>query len=99
MRSSTTRSMASSLVLKEYDKTVIEVAGHTDSTGSDQYNQTLSERRAQSVAGYLGSHGVKSQRLTDGRRGRSASGRVERYRAGTRSESSCRDDARADYES
>jgi outer membrane protein OmpA-like peptidoglycan-associated protein len=52
-----------SLVLKEYDKTVIEVAGHTDSSGSDQYNQSLSERRAQSVTGYLASHGVKQQRL------------------------------------
>lgn len=51
------------LVLKEYEKTVIEVAGHTDSTGSDQLNQALSERRAQSVASYLSSHGVKSQRL------------------------------------
>jgi len=52
-----------SMVLKEYDKTVIEVADHTDSSGSDQYNQALSERRAQAVAGYLGSHGVKTQRL------------------------------------
>ena len=51
------------VVLKEYDKTVIEVAGHTDSSGSDQYNQSLSERRAQSVAGYLTSQGVQSQRL------------------------------------
>ena len=51
------------LVLKEYDKTVIEVAGHTDSSGSDQYNQTLSQRRAQSVASYLGSQGVKQERL------------------------------------
>lgn len=51
------------LVLKEYEKTVIEVAGHTDSTGSTELNQSLSERRAQSVAGYLASHGVKSQRL------------------------------------
>jgi outer membrane protein OmpA-like peptidoglycan-associated protein len=51
------------LVLKEYEKTVIEVAGHTDSTGSDQYNQSLSERRAQAVASYLGSHGVKTQRI------------------------------------
>src|SRR5687768_12998495 len=41
------------MVLKEYNKTVIEVAGHTDSTGSDQYNQQLSERRASSVANYL----------------------------------------------
>src|SRR6188474_2434582 len=52
-----------SMVLKEYDKTVVEVAGHTDSSGSDQYNQALSERRAQAVAGYLSSHGVKTQRL------------------------------------
>jgi outer membrane protein OmpA-like peptidoglycan-associated protein len=52
-----------SMVLKEYDKTVVEVAGHTDSSGSDQYNQALSERRAQSVGGYLGSHGVAGTRL------------------------------------
>src|SRR6186713_561020 len=38
-----------SMVLKEYNKTVIEVAGHTDSTGSDSYNQQLSQRRASSV--------------------------------------------------
>lgn len=42
------------LVLKEYDKTVVEVAGHTDNTGSKQLNQGLSERRASTVAGYLG---------------------------------------------
>ena len=52
-----------SMVLKEYDKTVVEVAGHTDSSGSDQYNLALSERRAQAVSSYLSSHGVKSQRL------------------------------------
>jgi outer membrane protein OmpA-like peptidoglycan-associated protein len=51
------------MVLKEYDKTVIEVAGHTDSTGSDQYNLQLSQRRAQSVASYLVSQGVKQERL------------------------------------
>lgn len=51
------------MVLKEYDKTVIEIAGHTDSTGSEQYNQQLSERRAQSVARYLISQGVAPQRL------------------------------------
>jgi outer membrane protein OmpA-like peptidoglycan-associated protein len=79
-----------SMVLKEYDKTVIEVAGHTDSSGSDQYNQSLSERRAQAVAGYLGSHGVKTQRLitigageghpvasNDTEQGRAANRRVE----------------------
>jgi outer membrane protein OmpA-like peptidoglycan-associated protein len=52
-----------SKVLKEYDKTVVEVAGHTDSSGSDSYNQQLSERRAGSVAQYLQSQGVISQRL------------------------------------
>jgi outer membrane protein OmpA-like peptidoglycan-associated protein len=51
------------LVLKEYDKTLLEVAGHTDNTGSDQYNQALSERRANSVAQYLESHGVNAQRV------------------------------------
>jgi outer membrane protein OmpA-like peptidoglycan-associated protein len=49
--------------LTEFDKSVIEVAGHTDSVGSDQYNQTLSERRANSVAAYLGSHGVPGARV------------------------------------
>ncbi len=50
-------------VMGEFDKTVVEVAGHTDSTGSDSYNQQLSERRAGSVAQYLRSQGINSQRL------------------------------------
>jgi outer membrane protein OmpA-like peptidoglycan-associated protein len=50
-------------VLDEYEQTVVEVAGHTDSTGSEQYNQALSERRADSVARYLQSQGVIQQRL------------------------------------
>lgn len=50
-------------VLQEYNKTVVEVAGHTDSTGSDAYNQSLSERRAASVASYLRGRGVMSDRL------------------------------------
>jgi outer membrane protein OmpA-like peptidoglycan-associated protein len=50
-------------VLDEYEQTVVEVAGHTDSTGSDQYNQALSERRATSVASYLQGRGVIQQRL------------------------------------
>ncbi|MGI9233454.1 MAG: OmpA family protein [Woeseiaceae bacterium] len=50
-------------VLGEFEQTVVEVAGHTDSTGSDSYNQSLSERRAQSVTGYLTAQGVISQRL------------------------------------
>lgn len=49
--------------LTQYEKTYVDVLGHTDSTGSDGYNQTLSERRASSVAGYLTSRGVQSARL------------------------------------
>lgn len=50
-------------VLAEYEQTVVEVAGHTDSTGSTSYNQSLSERRANSVTSYLSGQGVISQRL------------------------------------
>lgn len=52
-----------SLVLKEYDKTMVVVAGHTDNTGSDVYNQQLSEKRARSVADYLMSQGILSARF------------------------------------
>src|SRR5210317_207563 len=52
-----------SKVLVEFDQTVVEVAGHTDSTGSDGYNQALSERRSSSVSQYLKSQGISSQRL------------------------------------
>ena len=52
-----------SKVLTEFDQTVVEVAGHTDSTGSDAYNQSLSERRAGSVRQYLQSQQISSQRL------------------------------------
>jgi len=49
--------------LAQYNQTVVEVAGHTDSVGTDQYNQALSQRRANSVAAYLGGHGVMQQRM------------------------------------
>lgn len=49
--------------LNEYNQTVIEVAGHTDSVGTDAYNQTLSQQRANSVSAYLGSKGVAQQRM------------------------------------
>lgn len=51
------------LVLNEYNKTMVEVAGHTDSTGSVAYNQSLSVRRADSVAAYLQSRKVLFDRL------------------------------------
>lgn len=50
-------------VLNEFDQTVVEVAGHTDSTGSQIHNQGLSERRAGSVAQYLQSQGLSRQRV------------------------------------
>lgn len=49
--------------LNQYNQTIVEVAGHTDSVGTDAYNQALSERRANSVAGYLGSRGIMQQRM------------------------------------
>ncbi len=51
-------------VMTRYPETNILVAGHTDSSGTDQYNQRLSEDRARSVANYLGSHGVSSYRMS-----------------------------------
>ncbi|MGB5166254.1 MAG: OmpA family protein [Woeseiaceae bacterium] len=50
-------------VLGEFDKTIVEVAGHTDSTGSESYNLALSERRASSVNRYLQSQGINAQRV------------------------------------
>ncbi len=52
-----------SRTLVSYEQTYIDVLGHTDSTGSDAYNQALSQRRAQSVADYLGSRGVARARM------------------------------------
>jgi outer membrane protein OmpA-like peptidoglycan-associated protein len=52
-----------SLVVNEFNQTVIEVAGHTDSTGSDTYNQQLSERRAGAVAAYLRTRSVLADRI------------------------------------
>jgi outer membrane protein OmpA-like peptidoglycan-associated protein len=50
-------------VLKEFEQTIVEVAGHTDSTGTDAYNQGLSERRAGTVSQYLQSRGLIAQRM------------------------------------
>ena len=50
--------------LKEYGTIAIAVDGHTDSVGTDQYNQKLSERRARAVAGYLADHGIARSRMT-----------------------------------
>jgi len=49
--------------LTTYPDSLVDVYGHTDSTGSDAYNQSLSERRAQAVSNYLTSRGVSSARI------------------------------------
>src|SRR3546814_15421527 len=57
--------------LAEYPSTYIDVYGHTDSTGSDSYNQGLSERRAASVADYLAGRGIQRARMATLRYGES----------------------------
>jgi outer membrane protein OmpA-like peptidoglycan-associated protein len=52
-----------SLVINEFNKTTVMVSGHTDSTGSNAYNQRLSEDRARSVADYLVNKKVVPARL------------------------------------
>jgi outer membrane protein OmpA-like peptidoglycan-associated protein len=49
--------------LKDYPDSLIDVYGHTDSTGSDAFNQTLSENRARTVANYLAMQGVNTARI------------------------------------
>ncbi|KAA0996750.1 OmpA family protein [Pseudomonas sp. ANT_J12] len=57
--------------LQNADVVSIKVVGHTDSKGSDAYNQALSERRASSVAAYLLSQGLAPNKLTSEGRGES----------------------------
>jgi outer membrane protein OmpA-like peptidoglycan-associated protein len=52
-------------VMDEYDKTAVIVQGHTDSTGTEEHNQALSERRARSVVGELASRGVDQDRIAN----------------------------------
>ncbi len=49
--------------LREYNQTIVEVAGHTDNVGTDQYNQQLSTRRAESVGNYLMGRGLVRDRF------------------------------------
>ena len=52
------------LVFKEFNKNGIQIVGHTDSTGSLQLNQTLSNNRARSVANYLTTNGIAANRIS-----------------------------------
>jgi outer membrane protein OmpA-like peptidoglycan-associated protein len=53
------------IVVNEFEQTVVEVAGHTDSTGSDAYNQQLSQRRASAVARYVTTRNVRADRIIE----------------------------------
>jgi outer membrane protein OmpA-like peptidoglycan-associated protein len=52
------------LVLRKFNKTLIDVDGHTDSVGNASYNMDLSNRRANSVANYLAGRGVDPRRMS-----------------------------------
>jgi len=52
-----------SAVLRDYPQTTVDVFGHTDSVGSDQYNYELSQRRADTVAGIFAENGIQRARL------------------------------------
>ena len=78
------------VVLDEFNQTYVDIIGHTDSKGSKEYNQRLSEKRARSVAHYLESHAVIPERVAadgmgeidpiasnDTREGRAMNRRVE----------------------
>ncbi len=51
-------------ILKKYPDMQVEIAGHTDTTGSDSHNQSLSQRRAESVRSFLMESGVPPQQMT-----------------------------------
>jgi outer membrane protein OmpA-like peptidoglycan-associated protein len=51
------------LVLKEYDKTLVVIGGHTDNVGTDENNQALSQRRAEAVGTYLAQRNVSAERM------------------------------------
>jgi len=76
--------------LKKYEKTEVNILGHTDSTGSNSFNQNLSEKRSASVKNYLSSLGISNNRLktqglgetdpvmdNDSKKGRQMNRRVE----------------------
>jgi OOP family OmpA-OmpF porin len=50
--------------LKDHGDVRVEIQGHTDSKGSDEYNMKLGERRAESVKAYLGTQGISADRVT-----------------------------------
>lgn len=75
------------LVLEEYDQTVLVIDGHTDSTGSAEYNHRLSRQRAETVESYLVNRGIRPVRVEANGYGEQypvASNRTEEGRAQNR---------------
>ena len=60
------------IILEKYPDTDIEIQGHTDNSGTDEYNMSLSKKRAASVSNYLSSVGIPSRRITTKGYGESA---------------------------
>jgi outer membrane protein OmpA-like peptidoglycan-associated protein len=56
-------------IISEFDQTAVHIIGHTDSTGTQSYNQQLSEKRATSVSRYLSRNGVDRKRMRYSGRG------------------------------
>ena len=65
-------------LLNENPNVTIELSAHTDCRGSDQYNERLSQQRAQNVVNYLIQHGIEKERLTPKGYGESKPKRIKR---------------------
>ena len=50
-------------VMKEYPNMIIKIEAHTDSRGSDRYNESLSDKRAKATGGYIVSQGIEANRI------------------------------------
>lgn len=51
------------LIMREYPQIVVEISAHTDYIGTEEYNQELSQKRADNVVGYLSSKGIEKERM------------------------------------
>ena len=79
-------------IVLAYPDLKLQIEGYTDSIGSDEYNQTLSEKRAGAVRGYLVSSGVSLDNVTAVGNGQSRSHRRQQHRSRAQVESPRRDD-------
>ena len=78
-------------VVNSRPNATVAIEGHTDVRGDDAYNQTLSQRRAESVRAWLIAHGVAASAFDGDRRRRIAARAHRRHRSGPPGESARRD--------